>query len=92
MTVSFTQKLRVSPDTLVNVLGDESVLLNLENETYYGLDEIGTRMWSAVTTSDSIQAAYETLLAEYEVGADELRGDLSELVEKLVADKLVEVQ
>lgn len=92
MAISFEQKLRVSPDTLVNHIDGESVLLNLENETYYGLDEVGTRMWSLVTASDSIHAAYEALLAEYDVDADELRGDLSELVEKLVADKLVDVQ
>ena len=53
---------------------------------------VGTRMWDALTSSDSIQAAYEKLLNEYDVSADKLREDLSELVGKLVAKGLLEAR
>lgn len=91
MPVSFDQKLVVTPDTLINVIEGESVLLNLKSESYFGLDQIGTRMWTLLTTSDSIQAAYERLLDEYDVSADGLRTDLSELIDKLLAKGLLEV-
>ncbi len=48
-------------------------------------------MWTLLTSSDSIQAAYETLLAEYEVGDEQLRRHLEELVGKLVENGLVEL-
>src|SRR5690242_21308710 len=35
----------------------ESVLLNLETERYFGLDETGTRMWQVVTAAPNIDAA-----------------------------------
>ncbi len=76
MPISFDQNVRVTPDTLINIVGEESVLLNLKSESYYGLDEVGTRMWTALTTSDSIEAAYEMLLAEYHIGAEVLQTDL----------------
>lgn len=91
MSVSFDQKLVVTPDTLINVIEGESVLLNLKSENYFGLDQIGTRMWTLLTTSDSIQAAYEALLDEYNVSADELRKDMQDLIEKLIANELLEV-
>ena len=91
MSVSFDQKLVVTPDTLINVIEGESVLLNLKSENYFGLDQIGTRMWTLLTTSDSIQAAYEALLDEYDVSADELRKDMQDLIEKLIANGLLEV-
>lgn len=91
MSVSFDQKLMVTQDTLINFIEGESVLLNLKSESYFGLDQIGTRMWTLLTTSDSIQAAYERLLGEYDVSADKLRADLSELVDKLLARGLLEV-
>ena len=91
MSVSFDQKLAPTPDTLINVIEGESVLLNLKSESYFGLDQIGTRMWTLLTTSDSIQSAYEALLDEYDVSADDLRRDMQDLIEKLVANGLVEV-
>ena len=91
MPISFDQNVRVTPDTLINIVGEESVLLNLKSESYYGLDEVGTRMWTALTTSDSIEAAYEMLLAEYHINAEVLQRDLQALLEKLIKRGLVTV-
>jgi hypothetical protein len=66
-------------------------MMNLKSENYFGLDQVGTRMWTLMTTSDSIQSAYEVLLDEYDVGADRLREDMRYLIEKLIANGLVEV-
>ena len=89
---SFTQRVVVTPDTLINIVGNEAVLLNLANEQYYGLDEIGTSIWQALTTTETIQAAYEKLLDEFEVSAEVLQKDLRELLEELLANGLVELQ
>ena len=90
--LSFSQRVVVTPDTLINVVGNEAVLLNLGNEQYYGLDETGTSIWQALTTNKTIQAAYEKLLDEYEVSAEVLRKDMRDLLEKLLAHGLVELQ
>ncbi|MBL8189199.1 MAG: PqqD family protein [Acidobacteria bacterium] len=92
MSISFAAKIVVPPDTLINVIGEEAVLLNLKNEQYFGLDPMGTRMWNVLTTSDSVQTAFDVLLSEYEVTADVLRRDLTDLLEKLLAHGLVELQ
>ena len=91
MPISPAARIRVSPDILISEVGGESVLLNLKNERYFGLDDIGTRMWKVLIASDSIHAAYETLLAEYDVEANRLQQDLDELIQKLLEQGLVEV-
>jgi hypothetical protein len=91
-TISFNQQITVTPDTLINQVGEESVLLNLGNEMYFGLDEVGTSMWQALTNSSTIQQAYESLLKEYNVEEGQLRQDLSDLIEKLAANGLVEIK
>jgi hypothetical protein len=91
MAIAFESRVQVPSDVLLSELDGESVLLNLKTETYFGLDEVGTRMWSAVTTADSIQAAYETLMAEYAVEPDRLREDLAALLDKLLDNGLLEV-
>jgi hypothetical protein len=92
MAITFGMRATVPSDVLVQELQGESVLLNLKSGRYFGLDEVGTRMWAAVTAADSLRAACETLLHEYDVDAERLQRDLQGLVEKLVEHGLVEVQ
>lgn len=92
MAPAFTTQLKVPAHVMVREVEGESVLLNLASERYFGLNEVGTRMLSVLTTSDSIQSAYETLLGEYEVEGEKLRQNLEELIDKLVANGLVEVR
>lgn len=91
MEISFSDRVRVPDDVLISRLQEESVILNLDNERYFGLDDVGTRMLSVLTTSDSIEAAYKSLLDEYEVDGQMLRQDLLELIESLSTKGIVKV-
>ncbi|MFY9554947.1 MAG: PqqD family protein [Blastocatellia bacterium] len=91
MAIPFQSRVLVPSDVLVSEVGGESVFLNLKSERYFGLDEVGTRMWKLLTEHQSIQAAYDAMLAEYDVDEARLRSDLDELVQKLVDHGLVEV-
>jgi Coenzyme PQQ synthesis protein D (PqqD) len=91
VAIPFSKRVSIVKDALINVVDEESVILNLKDERYYGLDGVGTSMWGALTTSASIQAAYERLLNEYEVDGEVLRRDLTSLIEQLLARGLVEL-
>lgn len=91
MAISFTDRVKVPDDVLISGLQTESVILNLDSERYFGLDEVGTRMMSVLTSADSIQAAYETLLEEYDVEGEVLRQDLTAIIEQMVEQGLVEI-
>jgi Coenzyme PQQ synthesis protein D (PqqD) len=91
MSISFSDRVKIPDDVLISKLQEESVILNLDSERYYGLDDIGTRILSVLTTSDSIEAAYETLVKEYDVDAQVLRQDLVELIENLSKQGLISV-
>jgi hypothetical protein len=83
------ERITVAPDVMFRIVGDESVILHLKSETYLGLDPVGTRMWTVLTESGSIQGAYEILLAEYEVEGPQLHRDLEDFVAKLLQHELV---
>lgn len=70
----------------------EAVLLELDSGRYYGLDEVGTRMWHALARHRRVEAAAEELLDEYEVAAERLRSDLLAFVEQLADQGLLIVQ
>ncbi len=87
----FADRAIVPTNVLVRHLKDESVLLNLDTEKYFGLDAMGTRMLILVTTSPCIEVAYEQLLEEFEVEPEVLRLHLSDLLSRLVDNRLLDV-
>ena len=91
MTISFSDRVTVPDDVLISRLQEESVILNLDSERYYGLDDVGTHFLSVLTASDSIETAFDQLRNEYNVDPQVLRADLLALVDKLIEQGLVEV-
>ena len=91
MSVAFNKRIRPAAGVLVRELQGEAVLLNLDTESYYGLDEVGARMWSVVNASDSVEAAFQILLTEYDVDSARLRDDLQALVEEWIEHDLAHV-
>lgn len=89
--VSFKERVAAPAHVMVRYLDRESVLLNLETEQYFGLDETGTRMWQLVTASANIGAAYQELLQEFDVEPELLRANLVELLGRLVDNGLLQV-
>jgi hypothetical protein len=91
MTHSFSSRVTAAPDVLSRPVGLETVLLNLNTETYLGLDTVGTRMWDALMSANSIQAVHDALVEEYEVEATRLREDLEDFLNNLFALGLIEI-
>lgn len=92
MASFMTSRVTVPADVLMRELDGESVILNLASEHYYGLDEVGTRMWQLLATPKTIEVAYEILLTEYDVEPDRLRDDMQELIEQLVEHGLLQIE
>ena len=91
MTFAFTDKVSLCDNVLIEELGDESVLLNLNSMDYISQDDVGTRMFNVLIESESIEDAYNILLLEYKVERDLLKQDLMNYIEQLVEHGLVEV-
>ncbi|HEY2962156.1 MAG TPA: PqqD family protein [Pyrinomonadaceae bacterium] len=91
MQFSVSDRVRIPDDVLISRLQEESVILNLDSERYFGLDDVGTRILSVLTASDSIEAAYESLRDEYDVDGHALRQDLLALIENLLQQGIIEV-
>ncbi len=84
-----TGRLRVSDDVVFRELDGESVLLNLDSGTYFGLDEVGTRFWQLIEQDERVDVALATLEQEYDVPVDVLRADVERLVSALVGKGLM---
>ena len=89
--VNLNSKISIPKDVLFKDVGGEAVLLHLDTGQYFGLDEVGTRMWSLLSEHGQVKATYQELLAEYDVDAGPLQADLLELVDELAHHKLLRI-
>jgi len=90
--IDFSSRVAVPDTVLFREFDGESVILNLDTESYLGLDAVGTRMWNVLTNQPSIQAAYDILLAEYDVTPETLRGDLERLLGQMLEHGLISLK
>ena len=90
--MDLNQTITHSPDLISQEVSGETDLIDLESENYFGLDEIGTRIWQLIKDTGDLQAIYDTLLAEYEVEEARLQNDLEALLSEISALGLVTLE
>ncbi len=91
MQLTPTTPLRIPEHVLMQELDGESVLLDLKREAYFGLDDVGTRIWTAVARAGTISDACRDLLREYAVQPEPLMNDVTTLVQQLVEQGLIRI-
>ncbi len=92
MNLNLNQTITLSPDVISQEVSGETVLLDLESENYFGLDEVGTRIWQLIKETNDLQAIYQTLLAEYDVSEDRLQQDLDNLLGEIAGLGLIRLE
>jgi hypothetical protein len=72
-------------------LAGEAVILNLRNGMYYGLDAVGSRIWTLIQQPQPVAVLRDTIVAEYDVEAERCERDILTLLTDLAAAQLIEV-
>ena len=72
-------------------LDGEAAILNIKDGVYYSLDPVGAKIWNLIQKPMSLNDVVEMILDEYDVDKDQCKGDIFELIEKLLDYGLVEV-
>jgi Coenzyme PQQ synthesis protein D (PqqD) len=90
--ISLQQKVTISPEVLSQEVDGETVILDLKSENYFGLDEVGTRIWQLLNDGSNLQAVFDTLLTEYDVDEKQLGKDLQDHMVLLVEAGLISLE
>ena len=69
---------------LFRQLGDEAVLLDLDTQRYFGLDEVGSRLWELLAEDSRLVSARATILQEFDTDAETLDRDLEAFLGQLL--------
>lgn len=83
LSINLNQTIALSPDVISQEVSGETVLLDLESENYFGLDEVGTRVWQLIKETNDLSVIFDTLLEEYNVTEERLQQDLTVLLTEI---------
>ena len=72
-------------------VGEESVILGLQNSVYYGVNPVGASIWKLLQRQRSVAELRDAVLEEYDVEKERCERDLLDLLEKMQAEGLIEV-
>jgi hypothetical protein len=90
--LKLSHRVIILSDVLSQEVAGETVLLDLTSEKYFGLDPVGTRIWQLLKEDRPLSEVIAVLLAEYDIGADQLQSDLFSLLEKLREKGLIQLE
>lgn len=87
------RQIRVHPDVVWRDVDGEIVLLNVVTGQYFGLDEVGSRVWMLLQQDGEagtpISTLQDRILAEFDVDRPTAEADLTALIGQLVEQQLV---
>jgi len=87
--ISLSDTVTISSSVVFRDLSGETVLLNLDSGIYYGLDEVGTRIWHLLAEALPLATVCSTIQQEYAVEPDVIERDVLQLVGDLCDQRLV---
>ena len=85
------RSVRPNANTLHRELGGEGVLLQLDTGEYFGLDEVGERMWVLMMEDGDLARVESRLIDEFDVEPTRLSNDLTAFVGELVERRLIDI-
>ena len=87
---TLTQRVRPYPEVVDTELeGEGAVLLHLESQIYFSLNETGTLIWKAMKQGLTLQEICHRLQKEFQVGAEQAEQSVLALTRELAQQKLV---
>ena len=80
-----------APDHVSSGLAGEEIILDLEGDTYYGLNEVGAEVWRLVSSPRSVAGVCTELERAYDVERDVLERDVVALLTEMKEHGLIRV-
>ena len=90
-TITLQTTIERAGDFVTATVDDALVMMSLDKGAYYGLDEIGTQIWSHLETPTRVGALCDSLQAQYDVGRAQCEEDVLAFLQELLDEGMVRV-
>ena len=81
--------MRLNPDVVFRDLDGEAVILDLGSGTYFGLNQVGTRVWQLISDGSDEAQIVDVIATEYDADRATIAADVARLLNDLRARRLI---
>jgi hypothetical protein len=92
MKLAMSSTVVVAADVLSSELGPEHVLLNLHDGMYYGLEAVGSEIWTLVQRPITVAEICRVVSDIHDVEPERCRADVIRLLNDMAERRLVDVR
>jgi hypothetical protein len=85
-------KIAASKRSVACDLDGEMVILNLDSGVYFGLNPVGTSIWSYIQDERPLHGIIDYLLSEYKVGRTQCQTEVVALLQNMAAHGLIDIR
>ena len=76
-------------DVNAEVIEGEAIVINVTTGVYYSLDGAGAYIWELLTSGASVAECVQAVMDRYQVPAEQVRADVTEIVSQLIEEGLI---
>lgn len=91
-TISLNNIISQCEGNIVSNMGEEKVMLSVQNGKYYNLGEIGGEIWDLIESPKSVNEVISSLINVYDVSQAECEEQVLAFLEHLNNEKLIELK
>ncbi len=77
-------RLSIPPQVMSRRVGEETVLLDLESGLYFGVDQVGQRVWELAGSGQTLGNIVDVIVDEFDVERAQAEADVLEFAATLV--------
>ena len=86
-----TRRFVAIEEHLFSEMKGEAVILSLKNGKYYGVNAVGSYIWNAVQTPNTLQGIKAVVMDEFEVDEATCHREIISFLKKMAEEELIKV-
>lgn len=82
-SITLNTTIKRNPELVASDMDGETVMMSIDNGEYFGLDPVGSRIWTLIENQIRIDKLIEQLLEEFDVTKEQCELDTLEFLNQL---------
>ena len=87
--LDINSRLTRNPELITADMDGDTVMMNIANGKYFGINEVGSRVWELLESPVSVADLCRHIAAEFEVDDSRCRSDLLKLLAEMLEHDVV---
>ncbi|EAU55006.1 lasso peptide biosynthesis PqqD family chaperone [Mariprofundus ferrooxydans] len=91
MALNMSDVVRRNPEIVHSDMDGETVMMSVNEGSYYGLNGVGSQIWELLEQEMSVDAICTELLGHFDVEEEQCRSEVLTFLEEMATSNVIEI-